>query len=214
MFDWDSEVIFFADSRQRKKISLNMGLLCDFCGKERAMVHCKSDAACLCLPCDRRVHAANDLAKQHWRRLLCDKCNSQPAVTWYVDEKISFCEICDLNGLDEEINTRNQQKINGYSECPSSPVFSKIWSLAPDFPSSKSFHDQGRASEASEYNRSTTADLLTDTFRIDDSEDVNAWIGSSSKSAVTTLECNPDGTVGSEDSPAQNMQVIMQHNQF
>nr|CAD1831438.1 unnamed protein product [Ananas comosus var. bracteatus] len=30
-----------------------MGLLCDFCGKQRSMIYCRPDAACLCLSCDR-----------------------------------------------------------------------------------------------------------------------------------------------------------------
>ncbi|RWW30903.1 hypothetical protein GW17_00004498 [Ensete ventricosum] len=31
-----------------------MGPLCDFCGEQRPMVYCRSDAASLCLSCDRK----------------------------------------------------------------------------------------------------------------------------------------------------------------
>lgn len=179
-----------------------MGLLCDFCGKERSTVHCRSDAACLCLLCDRRVHSANDLSKRHWRTLLCDKCNSQPAVTWRLNDKISLCEICDFNDLHGQINSQDQLKINGYSGCPSTSVFSTIWSFAPDFDGLKSCHRgtiTANNDDENEYNRSTTVDLLTDL------EKVNAWIGSS------TLECSPNKPLASDDSPAQNLQVNFNH---
>ena len=36
-----------------------MATACDFCGKIRSTVYCRSDAASLCLSCNRKVHDAN-----------------------------------------------------------------------------------------------------------------------------------------------------------
>ncbi|KAG1363522.1 hypothetical protein COCNU_11G003490 [Cocos nucifera] len=40
-------------------------LPCDYCGEAAAVLYCRADAARLCLPCDRDVHAANTLARKH-----------------------------------------------------------------------------------------------------------------------------------------------------
>lgn len=55
---------------------LYMGYLCDCRGEQRLFVYCRSDAACLCLSCDRNVHSANALSRRHSRTLVCERCNS------------------------------------------------------------------------------------------------------------------------------------------
>lgn len=76
-----------------------MGFMCDFCGAQKSMVYCRSDAACLCLSCDRNVHSANALSKRHTRTLLCEKCHTQPAVARCIDERISLCQNCDWRAM-------------------------------------------------------------------------------------------------------------------
>ncbi|KAK2656607.1 hypothetical protein Ddye_009659 [Dipteronia dyeriana] len=66
--------------------------LCEYCGVATALVYCKSDLARLCLRCDGYVHSANFLSSRHNRSLLCDKCNSQPAIFRCMDDRISLCQ--------------------------------------------------------------------------------------------------------------------------
>ncbi|KAH0775174.1 hypothetical protein KY290_012311 [Solanum tuberosum] len=54
--------------------------------------------ACLCLSCDRNVHSANALSQRHSRTLICERCNSQPAVVRCVEERTSLCQNCDWSG--------------------------------------------------------------------------------------------------------------------
>ncbi|KAG2713882.1 hypothetical protein I3843_04G186800 [Carya illinoinensis] len=114
-----------------------MGYLCDFCGDHKSMVYCRSDAACLCLSCDRSVHSANALSKRHSRTLLCERCNSQPALVRYAQEMISLCQNCDWigHGTSTSTSTHKRQKINCYSGCPSAAELSSIWSFVLDSPS-------------------------------------------------------------------------------
>nr|DAD23840.1 TPA_asm: hypothetical protein HUJ06_025303 [Nelumbo nucifera] len=114
-----------------------MGQLCDFCGEQRSMVYCRSDAACLCLSCDRNVHSANALSRRHSRTLLCERCNSQSAIVRCVEEKISLCQSCDWNGHGSSTlgSAHKRQTINCYSGCPSAAELSRIWSSIIDSPS-------------------------------------------------------------------------------
>ncbi|XP_041005974.1 zinc finger protein CONSTANS-LIKE 9-like [Juglans microcarpa x Juglans regia] len=114
-----------------------MGYLCDFCGEQRSMVYCRSDAACLCLSCDRNVHSANALSKRHSRTLLCERCNSQPALVRCAQERVSLCQNCDWmgHGTSTSASTHERQTINCYSGCPSAAELSSIWSFVLDFPS-------------------------------------------------------------------------------
>ncbi|KAL6635043.1 hypothetical protein ACP70R_027714 [Stipagrostis hirtigluma subsp. patula] len=113
-----------------------MAALCDFCGKQRSMVYCRSDAASLCLSCDRNVHSANALSRRHTRTLLCDRCGSQPAAVRCLEDNASFCQNCDWNGHDAESGAagHKRQAINCYSGCPSSAELSRIWSFIMDIP--------------------------------------------------------------------------------
>ncbi|XP_058218641.1 zinc finger protein CONSTANS-LIKE 9 [Rhododendron vialii] len=114
-----------------------MGYACDFCGEQRSMVYCRSDAACLCLSCDRNVHSANALSRRHSRTLVCERCNSQPAFVRCVEEKISLCQNCDCLGHPNSTSGSNhkRQTVNCYSGCPSSAELSTIWSFVLDIPS-------------------------------------------------------------------------------
>ncbi|KAL9315929.1 hypothetical protein ACSQ67_016930 [Phaseolus vulgaris] len=114
-----------------------MGYLCDFCGDQRSLVYCRSDAACLCLSCDRNVHSANALSRRHSRNLLCERCNLQPAFVRCDEEKISLCQNCDwlAHGSSPTSSTHKRQTINCYSGCPSAAEFSSIWSFFLDIPS-------------------------------------------------------------------------------
>ena len=53
---------------------------------------------------------------------------------------------------------------------------------------------------------SSTSDLRG-ACRIDDSENVNAWIGLSSKFVVNTLQCDADQPAGSTDSTTPKMVI-------
>ncbi|XP_057765132.1 zinc finger protein CONSTANS-LIKE 10-like [Salvia miltiorrhiza] len=109
-----------------------MGRLCDFCGEQRSIIHCRSDAACLCLSCDRNVHSANALSKRHLRTLLCERCHSQPAITRCIQENTSLCQDCNWSGHSAAPASdveHKRQMINLYSGCPSAADFSRIWSF-------------------------------------------------------------------------------------
>lgn len=122
-----------------------MGPRCDFCGDQRSMVYCRSDAASLCLSCDRNVHSANALSRRHSRTLLCDRCFSQPASIRCIAENISLCHSCDRNGHNFTSSSGNKrQAISCYSGCPSAAEFAKIWSFVTEFtPLLDSFCEQG-----------------------------------------------------------------------
>lgn len=113
-----------------------MGLLCDYCGEQRSTVYCRSDAAFLCLSCDRNVHSANALSKRHSRTLVCERCNVQPACVRCIDEGVSLCQNCNVQGHDWSTTSslHQQQSINYYSGCPSAAELSKIWSFISDNP--------------------------------------------------------------------------------
>ncbi|XVE78282.1 hypothetical protein DITRI_Ditri13aG0132400 [Diplodiscus trichospermus] len=114
-----------------------MGYNCDFCGDQRSVVYCRSDAACLCLSCDRSVHSANALSRRHSRTLLCDRCNSQPAFVRCAEERVSLCQNCDWmgHGTSTSYSTHKRQTINCYSGCPSSAELSSIWPFFLQSPS-------------------------------------------------------------------------------
>lgn len=117
-----------------------MGYMCDFCGEQRSMVYCRSDAACLCLSCDRSVHSANALSKRHSRTLVCERCNAQPATVRCVEERVSLCQNCDWSGHNNKDSScsssspqqHKRQTISCYSGCPSSSELASIWSFCLD----------------------------------------------------------------------------------
>ncbi|XP_004251549.1 zinc finger protein CONSTANS-LIKE 9-like [Solanum lycopersicum] len=115
-----------------------MGYICEYCGEQRSIVYCRSDAACLCLSCDRNVHSANALSQRHSRTLICERCNSQPAVVRCVEERISLCQNCDWSGhasSSSGSSMHKRQALNSYTGCPSAAELSNIWSFLLDDPS-------------------------------------------------------------------------------
>ncbi|KAL3502596.1 hypothetical protein ACH5RR_037045 [Cinchona calisaya] len=114
-----------------------MGYMCDFCGEQRSIVYCRSDAASLCLSCDRNVHSANALSRRHSRTLVCERCNLQPAFVRCIEEKISLCPNCNWlgHGGSSTGSTHKRQAVSCYSGCPSAAELSTIWSFFLDLPS-------------------------------------------------------------------------------
>ncbi|KAG0447064.1 hypothetical protein HPP92_028501 [Vanilla planifolia] len=113
-----------------------MGSLCEFCGDQSSLVYCRSDAASLCLSCDRNVHSANALSRRHSRTLLCNRCYSHPATVRCIEESISLCHNCDWtgHGASASASGHKRQTISCYSGCPSSAELSRIWPFFLEFP--------------------------------------------------------------------------------
>ncbi|THU67424.1 hypothetical protein C4D60_Mb05t24480 [Musa balbisiana] len=122
-----------------------MDHLCDFCTEQRSVVYCQSDAASLCLSCDRNVHSANVLSLRHLRTLLCDQCIVQPAVVRCIEENKSLCGNCDrkVHGGLAVASEHNRHLINCYSGCPSAAEFSRIWSFLELLHMTDSDYEQG-----------------------------------------------------------------------
>ncbi|PHT51839.1 hypothetical protein CQW23_06301 [Capsicum baccatum] len=115
-----------------------MGYICEYCGEQRSIVYCRSDAACLCLSCDRNVHSANALSQRHSRTLICERCNSQPAVVRCIEERTSLCQNCDWSGHASSSSgstMHKRQALSSYTGCPSAAELSNIWSFLLDDPS-------------------------------------------------------------------------------
>ncbi|KAL5981913.1 hypothetical protein ACLOJK_015980 [Asimina triloba] len=196
----------------RERSNIDMGQLCDFCGEQRSIVYCRSDAASLCLSCDHSVHSANALSMRHLRTLLCNRCNVQPAVVGCIEEKVSLCEYCDWNGHggSGSVSGHKRQAISCYSGCPSAAEISRIWSFVDGFPSGDSNCEHGSTSthEGSVSNCLGPAENngivdLAVTGRMHDleiSDKFDAWFGSSSIPALSPVSCDVDQAVGSMDS--------------
>ncbi|KAJ6809186.1 zinc finger protein CONSTANS-LIKE 9-like [Iris pallida] len=185
-----------------------MGSLCDYCGEQRSMVYCRSDAACLCLSCDRNIHSANALSCRHSRTLLCDRCFLEPAIVRCVEENVSLCHNCDWNGHSGSASGHERRAINCYSGCPSAAEFSRIWSFAMEFPPiDDSNCDQGMGLMRINENCVSTCwgapgnDSNGDSAMNDPNNmDKLTPIGSSSLSAVNAMACSSDQPTGSVES--------------
>ncbi|XP_042508995.1 zinc finger protein CONSTANS-LIKE 9-like [Macadamia integrifolia] len=191
-----------------------MGQLCNFCGEQRSMVYCRSDAAYLCLSCDRNVHSANALSRRHLRTLLCERCSSQSATVRCLEEKTSLCQNCDWSGHGSSTlgSTHQRQTINCYSGCPSAAELSKIWSFILDFPSADDSNcekklglmsiDEDNISNCWEPTENISTIDLSVASRMKDVEDVDKsamWVGSSSVPAPNPRPCRIDHPSGSVD---------------
>ncbi|XP_052178261.1 zinc finger protein CONSTANS-LIKE 9-like [Diospyros lotus] len=196
-----------------------MGYICDFCGEQRSMVYCRSDAACLCLSCDRNVHSANALSRRHSRTLVCERCNTQPAFVRCVEERTSLCQNCDWLGHagSTSASMHKRQAVNCYSGCPSAAELSTMWSFILDTPVGDSTCEKGLSS------MSITDNSLTDCrdpLQINDGQDNSVLIevndvkdidkssilmGSSSMPLVKTKPQNVDQSVGLVNSTSSKM---------
>ncbi|XP_057954645.1 zinc finger protein CONSTANS-LIKE 9-like [Malania oleifera] len=189
-----------------------MGYMCDFCGSQRSMVYCRSDAACLCLSCDRHVHSANALSRRHSRTLLCERCNSQPAFVRCVEERTSLCQNCDWmgHGVSTSSTTHKRQTIDCYSGCPSAAEFSSVWSFVLDIPTvDDSACERGfglmSISKNSDQNCLDTPEIngrqdLSAAIGVNDSKKVDkssVWMGSTSMPQPTSSPDSVDQPSGS-----------------
>ncbi|CAN6162343.1 unnamed protein product [Urochloa humidicola] len=191
-----------------------MGALCEFCGVQRSMVYCRSDAASLCLSCDRNVHSANALSRRHTRTLLCDRCASQPAMVRCLVENASLCQNCDWNGHSTGSSAagHKRQTINCYSGCPSSAELSRIWSFVSDIPnvapepnceqgiSMMSISDSGVSNQDNASGDNNLLDIASATLMSDLDTCDKPLAGSSSGAGVNLLPLATDQTAGSVDS--------------
>jgi len=179
------------------------------------MVYCRSDAASLCLSCDRNVHSANALSRRHTRTLLCDRCASQPAMVRCLAENASLCQNCDWNGhiAGSSAAGHKRQTINCYSGCPSSAELSRIWSFVSDIPnvapepnceqgiSMMSISDSGVSSQDNAAGDNNLLDIASETLISDLGTCDKPLVGSSSGAGVNLLPLATDQTAGSVDSP-------------
>uniref|UniRef100_A0A1D1XV94 Zinc finger protein CONSTANS-LIKE 9 n=1 Tax=Anthurium amnicola TaxID=1678845 RepID=A0A1D1XV94_9ARAE len=197
-----------------------MGQLCDFCGEQKSMVYCRSDAACLCLSCDRIVHSENALSRRHLRTLLCDGCNSQPAAVRYIEEKVSLCENCNWNGHGHLVSTfgSKKQTINCYSGCPSSSELSRIWSFVLEIPpieGTKCSQGIGLMSinensgskfwDSSDYSSTVEVTSSSNTNDLANCDEFNNWINASLIPALDPLPPSVDQPAGSFDSTSHKL---------
>nr|AGI62032.1 CONSTANS-like 8 [Erycina pusilla] len=185
-----------------------MGPLCEFCGDQRSMVYCNSDAASLCLSCDRNVHSANALSRRHSRTLLCERCSSRPATIRCIDERISLCHNCDWNGhsVFASASRHKKQTIGCYTGCPSATELANIWSFVLEFPLViDSSCEQGMGLMSINENcplpNNCNADNaeMSENNNLEDVSKQNIHIGSSIDSP-NPLICSADQEVGSVDS--------------
>ncbi|PSS06477.1 Zinc finger protein like [Actinidia chinensis var. chinensis] len=197
-----------------------MGYLCDFCGEQRSMVYCRSDAACLCLSCDRNVHSANALSRRHSRTLVCERCNSQPAFVRCVEEKVSLCQNCDWLGHagSTSASTHKRQTVNCYSGCPSAAELSTIWSFVSDIPAvTDSTCEKGLSSISIRDNSLTNcggplqsndgqdASVLVEENDIKNVDKSSVWTESSSLPQLNTKPQNVDQQMGLANSTSSKM---------
>ena len=178
------------------------------------MVYCQSDAASLCLSCDRNVHSANALSRRHTRTLLCDRCASQPAMVRCLAENASLCQNCDWNGhiAGSSAAGHKRQTINCYSGCPSSAELSRIWSFVSDIPnvapepnceqgiSMMSISDSGVSNQDNAAGDNNLLDMASATLISDLGTCDKPLVGSSSGAGVNLLPLATDQTAGSVDS--------------
>ncbi|GJN04095.1 hypothetical protein PR202_ga21613 [Eleusine coracana subsp. coracana] len=99
---------------------------CDYCGEAAAALHCRADAARLCVACDR-VHAANALSRKHVRAPLCAACASRPAAARVVpgpagSDPTFLCADCGGDG-------GGGVPVEGFSGCPSAAELAASWGL-------------------------------------------------------------------------------------
>lgn len=177
------------------------------------MIYCRSDAASLCLSCDRNVHSANALSRRHTRTLLCDRCGSQPAAVRCLEDNASLCQNCDWNGHDAASGAagHKRQAINCYSGCPSSAELSRIWSFIMDIPivaaepncedgiSMMNIDDSGVSSHCDSMNDNRLLEIASTTLMSDQptGDKLKPMIGSSSGDGTHTLPLATDQPAGS-----------------
>ncbi|XP_047091856.1 zinc finger protein CONSTANS-LIKE 14-like [Lolium rigidum] len=100
---------------------------CDYCGDAAAALHCRADAARLCVACDRHVHAANALSRKHVRAPLCAGCAARPAAARVAAggaDPAFLCADCD-GGCEAAARV----PVEGFSGCPAAHELAASWGL-------------------------------------------------------------------------------------
>ncbi|KAM0911888.1 hypothetical protein ACQ4PT_013177 [Festuca glaucescens] len=100
---------------------------CDYCGEAAAALHCRADAARLCVACDRHVHAANALSRKHVRAPLCAGCAARPAAARVAaggGESAFLCADCDAG-----CEGAARVPVEGFSGCPAAHELAASWGL-------------------------------------------------------------------------------------
>ncbi|KAJ1269363.1 hypothetical protein BS78_07G206200 [Paspalum vaginatum] len=97
---------------------------CDYCGDAAAALHCRADAARLCVACDRHVHAANALSRKHVRAPLCAACAARPAAA-RAGAEFLCADCCDGCAADAAARA----PVEGFSGCPSAADLAASWGL-------------------------------------------------------------------------------------
>ncbi|CAL9136024.1 Zinc finger protein [Musa troglodytarum] len=188
-----------------------MSHLCDFCGEKRSVIYCRSDAAALCLSCDRIVHSANALSRRHSRTLFCDRCSTQPAFVRCIEESVSLCQNCDWNehGGSAVAKGHKRETINCYIGCPSAAELSRMWPFFKEFPPTEDADcEQGLGLMTIDENSVTNcwghpengisgAGKLNNPGALDK---FDSLVGSSSGLAICSMPCTADLVTGSVDS--------------
>ncbi|KAK4484309.1 hypothetical protein RD792_006886 [Penstemon davidsonii] len=203
-----------------------MGYLCDYCREQRSIVFCRSDAASLCLSCDRSVHSANSLSKRHSRTLVCERCHSQPAFVRCIEERVSLCQNCDWMGhAGSNVSpAHKKQAVNCYSGCPSASELSAVWSFLLDVGdstceqemSSMSITDHNRPGDcrgAQETRNFRDSSVVAEATLFDPKpHNSEQQAGSTSSSMSKKLELGPDRAVPSRsdgDGGARGETMVM-----
>ncbi|XP_037459424.1 zinc finger protein CONSTANS-LIKE 14-like [Triticum dicoccoides] len=100
---------------------------CDYCGEAAAALHCRADAARLCVACDRHVHAANALSRKHVRAPLCAGCAARPAAARVAaggGEPAFLCADCD-GGCEGAARV----PVVGFAGCPAASELAASWGV-------------------------------------------------------------------------------------
>ncbi|KAG8057353.1 hypothetical protein GUJ93_ZPchr0002g25892 [Zizania palustris] len=103
---------------------------CDYCGEAAAALHCRADAARLCVACDRHVHSANALSRRHVRSPLCAGCDACPAAVRVAgggDDGRFLCAGCVDGGCASAAGER--VPVEGFSGCPAADELAASWGL-------------------------------------------------------------------------------------
>jgi hypothetical protein len=109
---------------------------CDYCGEAAAALHCRADAARLCVACDRHVHGANALSRRHVRAPLCARCEARPAAARVAavagaggcgggGEARFLCAGC----ADDDGAEAARVPVVGFSGCPGAAELAASWGL-------------------------------------------------------------------------------------
>ncbi|KAM5567820.1 zinc finger protein CONSTANS-LIKE 15-like [Rosa sericea] len=112
-----------------------MAKICDFCSTSSAAVHCKADAAHLCLSCDAKLHSANQVVNRHPHTILYDSCNYLSAYVGCLDRGSGdggielMCHLCDQNHHVTTSQVHQRLSINSYTGCPAAEDLAAIWGL-------------------------------------------------------------------------------------